>query len=178
MAIYRFSGIATHFVPSSRLEALESRLAEIDEPNHDLVHTTIEEFAVETEHTPQTYTLHGEDRLTVDKCFQYNTVEEIVKALKEDGSRFALDTVNTMMKRSPTSLKVTLEHLRKGSKLSIKDCLRMEHVLWQTVPVSGLIAIISYRMYTDYLHSLLVILSKALLLTLFIRNLQDGTLKN
>ncbi|EPB91747.1 hypothetical protein HMPREF1544_01459 [Mucor circinelloides 1006PhL] len=129
-----FSGIATHFVPSSRLEALESRLAEIDEPNHDLVHTTIEEFAVERDHTPQTYTLHGEQRQIVDECFQYDTVEEIVKALKENGSKFALHTLDTMMKRSPTSLKVTLEHLRKGSKLSVMDCLRMEHVLWQTVP--------------------------------------------
>lgn len=131
-----FSGIATHFVPSSRLEALESRLAEIDEPDHDLVHTTIEEFAVERDHTPHTYTLHGEHRMIVDECFQYDTVEEIVKALKSNGSKFALDTLDTMMKRSPTSLKVTLEHLRKGSKLSVMDCLRMEHVLWQTVPVS------------------------------------------
>ncbi|KAI8639113.1 ClpP/crotonase-like domain-containing protein [Parasitella parasitica] len=129
-----FSGIATHFVPSSRLKELGSRLAEINEPNHDLVHTTIEEFAVEKDHAPQTYTLHGEHRLIIDKCFQYNTVERIVDALKEDGSKFALDTLDTLMKRSPTSLKVTLEHLRKGSKLSIKDCLRMEHVLWQTVP--------------------------------------------
>ncbi|KAL7335844.1 3-hydroxyisobutyryl-CoA hydrolase, variant 3 [Mucor circinelloides] len=129
-----FSGIATHFVPSSRLEALESRLAEIDEPNHDLVHTTIEEFAVERDHTPQNYTLHGEHRLIVDECFQYDTVEEIVKALKENGSKFALHTLDTMMKRSPTSLKVTLEHLRRGPKLSVMDCLRMEHVLWQTVP--------------------------------------------
>ncbi|CEP18413.1 hypothetical protein [Parasitella parasitica] len=100
-----FSGIATHFVPSSRLEELESRLAEIDEPSHDLVHTTIEEFAVNKDHTPQTYTLHGEHRLIIDKCFQYNTVEAIVNALKEDGSKFALDTLDTMMKRSPTSLK-------------------------------------------------------------------------
>lgn len=140
VSVFRFSGIATHFVPSSRLEALESRLAEIDEPNHDLVHTTIEEFAVERDHTPQTYTLHGEQRQIVDECFQYDTVEEIVKALKENGSKFALHTLDTMMKRSPTSLKVTLEHLRKGSKLSVMDCLRMEHVLWQTVPVSKLIA--------------------------------------
>ncbi|GAN09502.1 mitochondrial 3-hydroxyisobutyryl-CoA hydrolase [Mucor ambiguus] len=129
-----FSGIATHFVPSSRLEALESRLAEIDKPDHDLVHTTIEEFAVERDHTPHTYTLHGEQRMIVDECFQYDTVEEIAKALKDNGSKFALDTLDTMMKRSPTSLKVTLEHLRKGSKLSVMDCLRMEHVLWQTVP--------------------------------------------
>jgi hypothetical protein len=178
MAIFRFSGIATHFVPSSRLEALESRLSEIDEPNHDLVHNTIEEFAVETGHTPQIYTLHGEDRLIVDKCFKYNTVEEIVKALKEDGSRFALDTVNTMLKRSPTSLKVTLEHLRKGSKLSIKDCLRMEHVLWQTVPVSQLIIILPYKIYINHLHSFLMILLKVLLLMLFIKSLLDGTLKS
>lgn len=63
----RFSGLATHFVPSSRIEALEARLAEIENPTHDVIHNTIEEFAVEKDHTPGTYTLHGEDRLTIDK---------------------------------------------------------------------------------------------------------------
>jgi 3-hydroxyisobutyryl-CoA hydrolase len=65
--VHRFSGIATHFVPSSRLEALEARLAELENPTHDMVHHAIEEFAIERDHTPVTYTLHGEDRKTVDR---------------------------------------------------------------------------------------------------------------
>ncbi len=63
-------------------------------------------------------------------------MEEVVAALKEDGSKFAKDTLDTMMKRSPTSLKITHEHLRKGINMSLMECLRMEQRLWQTVPVS------------------------------------------
>lgn len=63
----RFAGVATHFVPSSRLEALEARLAELEHPTHDMIHHAIEEFAVERDHTPVTYTLHGQDRKTMDK---------------------------------------------------------------------------------------------------------------
>lgn len=63
-------------------------------------------------------------------------MEQVVAALKSNGSKFALDTVDTIMKRSPTSVKVTHEHLRIGAKLSFQECLKMEHRLWQTVPVS------------------------------------------
>jgi 3-hydroxyisobutyryl-CoA hydrolase len=59
--------------------------------------------------------------------------------LKEDGSKFSMDILETVMKRSPTSVKITHEHLRVGSKLSFQDCLKMEHRLWQTVPVSIII---------------------------------------
>lgn len=62
-------------------------------------------------------------------------MEEVVAALKEEGSKFSTDTLYTIMKRSPRCLKVTHEHLRRAKKLSFKECLRMEHHLWQTVPV-------------------------------------------
>lgn len=132
----RFSGVATHFVHSSQLEALKNHLAELDKPDHDQVHEIIEEYAVKSDHQPQEYTLHGEERQIIDHCFKHNTAEEILKALRENGSKFAKDTADTILKRSPSSIKITLEHLRRGSKMSFKDCLRMEHQLWQTVPVS------------------------------------------
>jgi enoyl-CoA hydratase/carnithine racemase len=71
-----------------------------------------------------------------NRCFKHERVEDVVAALEADGSKFAMDTVDTIMKRSPTSVKVTHEHLRIGSKLSFQECLKMEHRLWQTVPVS------------------------------------------
>lgn len=101
-----------------------------------MVHKIIEEFAVDTDHKPQTYTLHGDCRRTIDSCFNHGTVEEVVKSLEEDGSKFALETKDTILMRSPTGVKVTFEHLRQGLKKSWVECLRMEHRLWQTVPVS------------------------------------------
>lgn len=72
-------------------------------------------------------------------CFKYEHAEKIMEALEKDGSHFAKETVETILKRSPTSVKITLEHIRQGSKLSLKECLKMEHRLWQTVPVSDFI---------------------------------------
>lgn len=117
---------------------MEARLAELDHVTHDIIHHAIEEFAVEKDHTPTTYTLHGQERRTIDSCFKHENMEDVIAALKADGSKFSLDTIETILKRSPSSVKTTHEHIRQGSKLSLKDCLKMEHRLWQTVPVSSI----------------------------------------
>ena len=41
---YRWAGIATHYVPSERIEALESRLAEINSHDFVKVNAVLEEF--------------------------------------------------------------------------------------------------------------------------------------
>lgn len=144
----RFAGLATHFVPSSRLEALEARLAELDHATHDMVHRAIEEFEVERDHTPGMYTLQGKDRKRMDECFKHEKMEDVMDALKEDGSQFSKDTMDAILKRSPTSVKITHEHIRKGSRLSLKECLQMEHRLWQTVPVKYLYFSLLFRYFT------------------------------
>ena len=40
----RWAGIATHYVPSERLEALESRLAEVNTHNFATVNAILQEF--------------------------------------------------------------------------------------------------------------------------------------
>jgi enoyl-CoA hydratase/carnithine racemase len=127
---------------------MESRLAELEVPDHDMVHKIIEEFAVKTDHTPQTYTLHGAARRVIDRCFNHGTVEEVIESLGQDGSKFALETKDTILKRSPTSLKITFEHLRRGAKKSWVECLRMERRLWQTVPVSIPKSVLTYSFLT------------------------------
>ncbi|KAF7725287.1 hypothetical protein EC973_000297 [Apophysomyces ossiformis] len=123
-----FAGLATHFVPSSRLNALETRLAELDSAEPDHIDAAIEEFAATDDQNLQ-YSLAGSKRETIERCFNFDTVEEILAALEKDGSDFALQTKSVMLKRAPTALKITLEQMRTGANLDIAQCLKMEHKL-------------------------------------------------
>jgi len=62
-------------------------------------------------------------------------VEDIVVTLENmsaSGSDFATKTLSVLRKMSPTSLKVTLEGLRRGGQLaSIDECLQMEYRMAQ-----------------------------------------------
>lgn len=42
--IFSFAGIATHYIPSSRLPALEDRLADLETSDHSVIQRVIEEF--------------------------------------------------------------------------------------------------------------------------------------
>lgn len=126
-----YSGVATHFVPSSRLPALEARLAELDHATHDMVNSAIEEFSAELD-TESHFSLTGETHQAIDRCFKYDTVGEIMAALeKEPQTAWTEETIKLMKKMSPTSLKVTLQQLRNGATLSLAQCLKMEYHLVQ-----------------------------------------------
>ncbi|KAG0255484.1 hypothetical protein BG011_005094 [Mortierella polycephala] len=122
-----FAGIATHYVPSERLAALEDRLSELETDNHDVINMAIEDFVSEPLHDHK-YAL-SENRNAIDRCFRFNTVEEIVAALEKEGTPFAEQTLKALRSMSPTSLKVTLQQIREGEHLDIADCFRMEHQL-------------------------------------------------
>ncbi|MBM6386395.1 MAG: enoyl-CoA hydratase/isomerase family protein [Paenibacillus sp.] len=77
------------------------------------------------------------------RCFNYNSVEEIIKALTKDASKFALDCVKAILRGSPTSLKVMLECFRRAEHLSYNECIRMEYRLWQRMPVSSLLFLVT-----------------------------------
>lgn len=67
-------------------------------------------------------------REQIDRAFDFNTVEEIIAALEQDGSDFASETLKALAEKSPTALKVTLELLRRarGSR-SLRECLIREY---------------------------------------------------
>jgi enoyl-CoA hydratase len=71
-------------------------------------------------------------RDVIDACFKANTVEEIVDALAADGSDFALSTRDALLAKSPTSLKISLELMRRGRQASsLAEVLLMEYRLSQ-----------------------------------------------
>lgn len=64
----RLAGLATHFVKSENLEALQSALTLIvDNVSLDTIDATIQKFAVKQDHTAKNYTLHGEKLRTIQR---------------------------------------------------------------------------------------------------------------
>jgi len=126
-----YSRIATHFVPSARLNDLKDRLISLDAPAeklHESVQYALDEFSDPISSAPLM-----EHRKLIDECFKSDNVEEILAALQARAgeSEFAAKLVSTMEKCSPTSMKITLKQLRKGAELDIGECLKMEYRISQ-----------------------------------------------
>ncbi|HJW78785.1 MAG TPA: enoyl-CoA hydratase/isomerase family protein, partial [Beijerinckiaceae bacterium] len=112
-------GLATHAVPSAALPEVRDALV-AGEPVDD----ALARFA----HAPGGALLSGE-RETIDRCFTGPTVPEILERLDEaaaQGSEFARKTAATMRTKSPTSLAVALEQMRRGGSLDFEDAMRTE----------------------------------------------------
>ncbi len=69
----------------------------------------------------------AEHRAAIDRCFGFDTVEEIMAALSAEGTEWAAATACTLASRSPTSLKISLRQLRLGRGMSYADCVTMEY---------------------------------------------------
>lgn len=129
------AGIATHYVPESLLPELEARLCEIfvdkDLETVDifsLVNDAIEDFATDA---PEgyNYLLSGANREAIDAAFSQPTVEEIIRSLEASEAPIAKDAVKKINERSPTSVKVTFEALKRGKTLDITSALAAEYRL-------------------------------------------------
>lgn len=133
-----YTGIATHYLHSTSLPSLESRLAELRFKDYEsmedrlaIIEMTIEEFATGLPHDVPIL-LSGELRKAIDRCFSKSTVEEIIDALKqEEGSTrsWAESTLETLHQRSPTSVHVALEQMRQGQRWSISETFQKEHLI-------------------------------------------------
>lgn len=68
----------------------------------------------------------GDNRSKIDTIFAQATVAEILAALAQDGSPWALETAATLRKRSPLMLHVVLELIRRARSMTLADDLRLE----------------------------------------------------
>lgn len=117
------AGIATHYVESKDLKNLELSL--IDCTNDKDINDVLAKF-MKTD-IPSFSLKPILDK--INKCFSPQNMEEIIATLKNDGSKWADDTLKYLNKMSPTSMKVTLKQLHIGKKLSLEECLKMEYNL-------------------------------------------------
>ncbi|WP_330299667.1 enoyl-CoA hydratase/isomerase family protein [Streptomyces sp. NBC_00503] len=113
-------GLADHFVPADRLPALTAELA--DAPAEEV----LARHAAAVGPGPL-----AEWRGWIDHCYAAGTVEEIVDRLHAQGDPAAKEAAETILAKSPTALKVTLEAVRRAAALG-----ELEAVLDQEFRVS------------------------------------------
>ncbi|KAK9462195.1 mitochondrial 37S ribosomal protein mS47 [Lipomyces oligophaga] len=145
------AGAATHFVPSYSLEEVESRLTDLATPSellttevdkqglakfNTLINQAINDYQAVIE-PGYSYSYGGDVGETIDRCFAFDTVTEIETALKaeaEAGNEFASKTLEIMALRSPLSMRIGLQAVRYGAKVSLVEMLKRDvHVAYQSV---------------------------------------------
>ncbi len=126
------AGVATRFLPSELLPNLSSKLKQADFSvgAAELLNVIIGGF---THATPKGS--FEDHRGTIDKCFAFDTAEEIVAALEGDGGEWAAAQAQTIRSKSPETVKVALRQLREGGALEdFEDNMRMEYRIgWRKV---------------------------------------------
>ena len=139
-----YSGLATHYIPSERIEQtiqaiVTESMEENDDNNSDCAAGPLMANHEELKKDESFLARHRE---YIDDAFgsDKECVEDIVIALEtqqhqqrsKDQTSFATNTLKTLRNMSPTSLKITLESMMRGKKLdTIADCLKMEYRMGQ-----------------------------------------------
>ena len=137
-----YAGVATHYIHSSSLSSLTTRLAELEFRDYEDMHSrlatiaaTLAEFDSGLPHD-EPMLLAGELRKAIDRCFSHTEVEAIIRALEDEEKNTELPqhirdwgtkTLKTLSERSPTSLKVTLKQMELGRKWSILEAFKNEY---------------------------------------------------
>ncbi|MFY7064527.1 enoyl-CoA hydratase/isomerase family protein [Nocardiopsis changdeensis] len=113
-------GLADHYVPSARLADLAGALAGAAGAGD------VAEAVGRYTGTAPAPTLTGER--WIDACYSAGTAEEIVERLRGHGDPAAAAAADTILSKSPTSVKVTLEALRRARDLpGLAEVLEQEY---------------------------------------------------
>jgi 3-hydroxyisobutyryl-CoA hydrolase len=125
------AGVATHFIPSQRLEELEATLFRLDKPDLSSCHRVLNKYQEQFEQDNYKEFSLKANIGRINAAFGADSVEGIMENLKKDASDWSRTQFDILAKMSPTSLKVTFEQIKRGGQLSLSDCLRMEYRMSQ-----------------------------------------------
>jgi enoyl-CoA hydratase len=110
-------GFADHYVPHEKLDEFKQAIV------RDGVDAAVSAFAIEP---PPSRLVAQRD--WIDECYAGDTVADIVAALRAHDATPANDAADLIATRSPISLAVALEAVRRAAKLdTVEDVLRQEY---------------------------------------------------
>ena len=139
-----YAGIATHYVKSNKLEELKRALIGATEGDDssklgDCAAGVLTSFNDDNIDLDSSFLC--QHRQDIDYAFDgKESIEEILASLESIGSdsQFGQSTLKTLRQMSPTSLKVTLEGLKRGGKAqTIGEALQMEYRMSQAFMRKG-----------------------------------------
>ncbi|MCC7305455.1 MAG: enoyl-CoA hydratase/isomerase family protein [Alphaproteobacteria bacterium] len=117
--------LAEYFVPAAQRKKLLRALENVSKAQG--VEQAIRDIAQKNPPSVE-FSAHGEK---TEKIFDSLEVQKILGALARDGSAWAEEVLDTMRKRSPASIVVTAEHLRRSAGKSFDDVIREDFILVQ-----------------------------------------------
>ncbi|XP_062908061.1 3-hydroxyisobutyryl-CoA hydrolase, mitochondrial isoform X1 [Mobula hypostoma] len=123
------AGIATHFIKSEEIPALEKDLVSLRSPSKEDVADLLNSHHFKCQ-ADDKFTL-ADHMDKINRLFKTNSVEEIMENLIQDGSPFALQHLKILKKMSPTSMKITFQQLEEGARKNLSEVLMMEYRLSQ-----------------------------------------------
>ena len=129
-----YCGLATHVAAQSEVETLLAELARTSwEPSHaaQQVEAVLRRFSADPGAPPLAAL-----RPAIDGCFAGDSIEAILDALVSEAgggpeARWAAETRDLLLTKSPTSLKVALRQLALGRGFDVEAALALEYRLSQ-----------------------------------------------
>nr|XP_043629797.1 probable 3-hydroxyisobutyryl-CoA hydrolase 2 [Erigeron canadensis] len=125
-------GLATHFVHSKDLDALENALSIMDSSNTTnltKISEVISKYANVEVLSPTKFRAKLE---IINQCFSKETVEEILLSLENIAAtspeEWILNAIKSIKSTSPLCIKISLKLMRQGRSQNLEQCLACEHL--------------------------------------------------
>ena len=119
-----FLGLANQCVKRSDFEKIEQELSLLE--NEEDMFSIAKDLSVKTE--PVYLPKYVND---INNCFKFNSIEEIIEALRGKNNEWSKETIDLINKMSPTSLKITLKQIRLAKNMTLSEDLTMEYRMSQ-----------------------------------------------
>ncbi|WP_455477554.1 enoyl-CoA hydratase/isomerase family protein [Bartonella sp. B41] len=113
-------GLATHAVPSSKLNLIKKDIIEQGDPN-----LSLKKLAVTID-----YETSYKKRCIIKTCFATHTLTECMDLLRkksDEGFLFAKECYDILLSHSPTSLKVIWKQMKQNSFNTLNECIKIEN---------------------------------------------------
>lgn len=111
------TGVLTHAVAQESLSDLQVALETTDD-----VDATLERFRVSPEAGPV-----AKNATLIEHAFSASSVEDVLVRLDASSDAFAKKTADSIRGKSPTSLLIAFEQMKRGASLTFNECMKLEY---------------------------------------------------
>ncbi|MEQ9640906.1 MAG: enoyl-CoA hydratase/isomerase family protein [Alphaproteobacteria bacterium] len=113
-----YAGCGDMMVPADQMGPLAEALCAGGD-----IEATIKRFSAE----PEGHSILREHREAIDEAFAGNDMDAIVAALGERTDDWSVNTLQLLMRMSPTAMKITCRQFHEGAKKDFNACMVMEY---------------------------------------------------
>lgn len=121
-----YGGFATHFIPQAKYPQVIEALFDVDISQPKNIDKVLEVYH---EQLPEGMLQAHQGK--IDALFLQPTLEQVFQALEDDQSSFSQDILTALKMRSPISLKMTFELLKRNKDKNLAEAIEVEFQLSQ-----------------------------------------------